>query len=356
MVKNEEDLIRVTLDTAKDFPLTILYDTGSTDTTLSIVRKEYPHVKVLQGTFVDFATSRNEMLRRADEYMRANGHLKGPYNPYYLVLDAGDEVKLHRPLKDLALGAPAYLVPQVWESTTVTRYFNIRLFKGCNGFKYRGKVHEYLETPHQVQDKLHDLEIYQDRRRKGCESSNKRWTRDLQLLRDEVQQEPENARAWFYLAQTYECLGQQASALSTYKVRSRMLGFYEERFMATLRVAMLHEKLEHPWEKAFTWYMKAFNLIERVEPLVNIARHYLKLNQYSTSWWYINIACDLEYPKDNILFVDKDAYDYQRWHLMGIVAWYCTKLQQGETACQRAVRQKDLTVDKANLKFYLQPT
>lgn len=351
MVKNEEDLIRITLDTVKAFPLTILYDTGSTDATLSIVRKEYPFVKVVEGTFVDFSTSRNEMLRQADKIVQQKGH------PYYLVLDAGDEVIVHGSLKDhlltLETSLPkAYLIPQVWESITLTRYYNIRLFKACEGFKYHGKVHEYLQSAYPVKDKLTWLEIYQDRRRKGCESSNKRWNRDLELLLDEVSYEPDNARAWFYLAQTYECLGQLEDALRTYKTRSRMLGFYEERFIATLRVANLYQEIKGPWEKAFTWYMKAFHLIERVEPLLKVASYYLSVNQYLTAWWYLNIACSLEYPQDNILFVDENAYDYQRWHLMGITAWYCNKFQQGETACQRAIKQKNLTVDKNNLKFY----
>lgn len=353
MVKDEESLIRITLDTVKEFPLTILYDTGSTDSTLSIVREEYPHVKVIQGTFVDFSTSRNEMIRQADEIVRETHP-----HPYYLALDAGDEVKVRGSLKDhlSALetsAAPlAYLVPQVWESTTLTRYYNIRLFKACEGFTYRGKVHEYLQSPHSVNDKITWLEIYQDRRRKGCESSNKRWNRDLELLLAEVSQEPDNARAWFYLAQTYECLGCLEDALRTYKIRSRMVGFYEERFIATLRVANLYQEVKAPWEKAFTWYMRAFHLIERVEPLLKVANYYLGVNQYMTAWWYLNIACNLEYPHDNILFVDKDAYDYQRWHVMGIVAWYCHKFKQGKQACQRAIKQKDLTVDKNNLMFY----
>lgn len=356
MIKNEEDLIRVTLDTVKKFPLTILYDTGSTDTTLSIVRKEYPRIRVLQGSFVDFSTSRNEMISRADEVIRQE--YKGRVIPYYLILDAGDEVILHGSLNEHLSElensqAPlGYLVPQIWQSHTLIRYFNIRLFKACAGFKYHGKVHEYLQPPCAVTNKLSWLEIYQDRRRKGCESSNKRWNRDLELLLDEVLNESESPRAWFYLAQTYECLGKLKDALRTYKVRSYMLGFYEERFVSTLRVGNLYQELKSPWEKAFTWYMRAFHLIERVEPLLKIVDYYVGINQYTTAWWYLNIACSLEYPKANILFVDKDAYEYQRWHLMGIVAWYCNKFSQGEQACQRAIKEKGLKVDKDNLKFY----
>jgi glycosyltransferase involved in cell wall biosynthesis len=361
MVKNEEDLIRITLDTVKAFPIIVLYDTGSTDSTLSIVRKEYPFVKVVKGTFVDFSTSRNEMIHQADKIVQQEGAAltaAPKTTPYYLILDAGDEVIVHGSLKvHLSTletsSAKAYLIPQVWESSTLTRYYNIRLFKACEGFKYHGKVHEYLKSPCPVTERLGWLEIYQDRRRKGCESSNARWKKDLELLLDEVSQEPDNARAWFYLAQTYECLGQLKEALRTYKARSRMLGFYEERFMATLRVANLYQELKGPWEKAFPWYMKAFHLIERVEPLLKVAQYYLSMNQYLTAWRYLNIACNLEYPQDNILFVDKDAYDYQRWHLMGITAWYCNKFRQGKKACERAIKQKNLTVDKNNLRFYV---
>jgi glycosyltransferase involved in cell wall biosynthesis len=346
MVKNEETIIRKTLDSVSMFPFVLVFDTGSDDDTISIV-ESYPNTKIHGGEFADFATSRNELLTLAEKEVTRQDHL--------LLLDAGDEFRPRDKNKpfDFSPDYSSYLVPQVWETECLNRYYNTRLIKNNNGFRYKGKVHEYLMKPDGnpgKSGKMETFEIYQDRRGHTAASSVERWSRDLVILRQEVRNNPRSTRDLFYLAQTYECLKNKKMAYKTYKKRSKIRahGFGEEVFISLLRCG----QNARSWEKSLSWYMRAFNYIKRAEPLLKIVEHYKAKKDYHTAWMFAKMACDLEYPSQCILFVDADAYSYKRWHLLGIVSYYAGKLEDGKLGCIKAIEAKGLDVDKKNLEFY----
>lgn len=58
LTKNSQETLEATLASLKDFPEVIVYDSGSTDGTLSIAQK-FPNVKVVQGTFTGFGPTHN---------------------------------------------------------------------------------------------------------------------------------------------------------------------------------------------------------------------------------------------------------------------------------------------------------
>lgn len=342
MVKNEEKSIKKTLDSVSAFPLVLVFDTGSEDETISIA-ESYPNVKVYKGKFVDFATSRNELLAIAETEVTRQDYL--------LLLDAADEFRPKNPDVpfDFSPGVTHYFVPQVCEADYSNRFFNVRLIENNNGFRYKGKVHEYLVCDGK-NEKMETFEIYQDRRGDNAASSVKRWSRDLIILKKEVDDNPENARNLFYLAQTYDCLKNKDMAYRTYKKRSeiRDRGFYEEVFISLMRCG----DTAPSWEKSLAWYMRAFNYIKRVEPLLKIAEHYIDEKDFFAAWMFVKMACELEYPSQCILFVNADAYSYKRWHLLGIAGYWAGKLEDGKRGCVKAIEAKNLDVDKKNLTFY----
>jgi len=58
LAKNCSQTLRPTLESVKGFSEVILLDTGSTDSTLEIA-KEFPNVKVVEGTFIGFGPTHN---------------------------------------------------------------------------------------------------------------------------------------------------------------------------------------------------------------------------------------------------------------------------------------------------------
>ena len=64
------------------------------------------------------------------------------------------------------------------------------------------------------------------------------------------------------------------------------------------------------------------------------------------------MACKLTYPSHCILFVDKQAYDYNRWHVLGVAGWYSGFHKEGKIGCIKAIESANKEVDKNNLSYY----
>lgn len=362
IVKNEEKRIHISLEsvigTVKCF---IIYDTGSTDKTKEIIinfcEKNKINLYMIEGEFVNFSVSRNVLLDYADT---KDVH-------FLLLLDTNDELKGGDILFKLATSEMytnncAYYICQYWFSGNHNKYFNIRFIKPRKNWRYKGVVHEYISDISEEFGKekgpnalrlTDNIFLYQDKTMDDDKSS-KRFYKDKLLLLSEYKKNPTETRNLFYLAQTCSCLSQKEDAFYYFKLRSKLDGFYEEKFHSFLRCGELSQELKYNWyDSSLAFYMKALEILYRAEPLIKISQYYNKEKKWLLSYNFIKMACSLPYPKNAILFVDKMAYDYTRWHIMGIVAYYCGYYLEGKLACLKAIETGlNPTLDKNNLKFY----
>jgi len=379
MLKNEQQQLHVTLESIEGFvDSLIVFDTGSTDNTIQIL-KEFSErtdtpLRLKEGEFVDFSTSRNVSLEFADTF---------PDVDYLLLLDCNDRLVNGDFLRKYAteqMSEPCtgFLMCQEWLSSTLDKYFNMRLVKAREGWRYRGSVHEWLkntkhaegsEPPvHRVPD---DTRLYQNRNEDDGKSGQ-RFIRDKPLLLKDHQENPTEPRTLFYLAQTCACIGDNEEALYYYKKRINVEGFQEEKFHAYLRAGELSDILGHSWYDSLALYMQAYEHSSRAEPLIRIARHYQHvaglhqklpadhidhnkhINFWMLAYTFSDMACKLSYPHHCILFVNKQDYDYTRWHINGICAFYVGFFAEGKIACQNAINAGiNPELDKSNLQFYL---
>ena len=402
MVKNEKKRIHVSLDSVVGVvDALIIFDTGSTDDTIDIIKnfseKHKINLYLIQGEFSNFSISRNTSLYYADK-IGVN---------YLLLLDCNDELKGGKNLKVLANDFMdkknnAFLVCQEWYTGVSDKYYNIRFVKNRCGWRYRGSVHEWMkdttkEGPEPAYEVIRipdsmNIVLYQDRTQDDDKTS-KRFHRDRELLLKDYKENPEDTRTLFYLAQTCECLRNFEESLYYSKLRLEFVGFVEEVFHSYLRCGNLCLLLDHSWEDSFGWYMKAYSHSLRAEPLVKIADYYRymasqhdkdqnkkqeehykneKIREkeegekyqrvvyqrafnhfWRVSYMFLHEACELEYPTHCILFVDKGVYDYYRWHLMGIVAFYVGKYEEGKSASLKALSTGINKIENEKiLKFY----
>lgn len=363
MVKNEKKRLHVTLNSIKDFADSlIVYDTGSNDNTIQICKdfcnKYNIELRLKEGEFVNFSVSRNVSLDFADSFEDVD---------YLLLMDTNDELVNGDLLKQFAKehidnkDETAFLISQEWFSGALNVYYNVRFIKPREGWRYVGVVHEYIKS-----DKHKDLpmvrinpqvKLYQDRTQDD-DKTGKRFTRDRDLLLAEFEKDPTEPRNVFYLAQTFSCLNDFENAYKYSKIRTGLVGFWEEVFQSYLRCGEFSQKLNVDWYESFTWYIKAFEHTSRVEPLLHIAEYYRNQKNWLLSFTFLQLACGLHFPEHCILFVDNQAYEYKRWHLMGIVAYYVGEFQRGKTACLIAIENgKKLNIntdlDSKNLEFYI---
>jgi hypothetical protein len=147
-------------------------------------------------------------------------------------------------------------------------------------------------------------------------------------------------------------MGLDEEACVYYKQRAEIAqGFFEERYHSYYKSGELSEKLGETWENCINMYLKAFQIIARAEPVNKIAKHYISKQEWKTAYMFSKMACDLPFPNDNMLFVDKLVYDYDRWHNLSVCAFYAGFAKEGYVACLKAC-EFGKEIDQKNLKFY----
>lgn len=355
MVKNEEGQLCETLNSVMSFAdsITVL-DTGSTDNTISEITSwcaaHTIPLYLKETTFVDFSVCRNELLQFAENVGAAD---------WLLLLDAGDVVCGDTTAFQTRLNSNdvGFYIQQEWKCRDNTlKYFNIRCVKVNSGWHYRGVVHEVLHGPDTIIDKINNITLFQDRVKYGSKSL-KRFETDYLILKRQVETDPRDARSWFYLAQTCVSLGKLDEGFEFYKVRSKMGGFSEEIFTSLLECGKCAKRVGDT-KKALLYFLKSLTEDARAEPLVEISEIYRESRKWDEAFVYLSAATQLELPRNKYLFVDERVYTYRRWHIMGIVAYYCGKYNVGENACKRAIMGSKTVAERklneSNLKFYIE--
>jgi len=362
MVKNEEIGIVKTIESCRDVVTNvIILDTGSTDNTINVIqntcKKHNLALHLKHGTFVDFSTSRNVLLEYAESVVdrSVKSHL-------FLLVDAEDELKSGSVLCDVADSliqaddSGGYMILQDLKGAgnSTTKYLRILLIKPYHGWRYTGVVHEYIYRPDgkQCAQKFNNIVLYQDRSQNVA--SGKRFVKDRELLLQKYQDTPHDTRNLFYLAQTCYALRLYDEALNYYQERAKLQGYIEEKGYSYMKVGECHELLKNPWEESLRAYITSYNIGDRAEPIIKIAQYYIKKDDKNSAYLFINIACKVTLdPKNQLLFIDSNAYDYLRWHLKGIVSYYVGKYQDGLDAILIAIKAKNVDKDKENMRFYL---
>lgn len=331
MVKNEGKIIKRCLDTVKYLvDYIVISDTGSTDNTIEQIElalKDIPH-EVHHSKWINFGVSRTEALQKA----------KGK-GDYLLLLDA-DEVLVDINFnKDILTGDAYYLT-----YAGNVEYAQIRIIKNDLNWKYVGVTHEYIhcEEAQNIQ-KITNLKFssFDD----GGNRPEK-FQRDIELLTQGLIDEPNNSRYHFYLAQTYNNLGQYEKAISYYSKRIKFGGWEEEVFYSKLQIARCFEALEK-YKEAKIYYLEAFEYRPiRVEPLYYLIKLYNKLKEYNSAYLIAENSLKISYPKD-ILFIDKSIYNYLLLLEVSVTFYWMKKYSEALNYC---LQIKDMTTIPKNIE------
>ena len=357
MVKNEAVSIQATLASLFDGGITHFFvlDTGSSDNTMQLTEMFFQQHNVSgfiqQEPFIDFSTSRNRTLELAEQCF--------PDAFFFLMPDA--EWYLNHPKELLRFceqekhrDTPLYLIRI---KINATEFTTARLFRASKHIRFKGVVHEVPEIPTLV--KVPDPICFEVKAScSGVEKSKQRWLQDLILLSKSYDENKNNPRTAFYLAQTYECLGDINKAYQFYQHREKLTGWDEENYVTLFRLGCLAEKIDktnsiHSWAIAMDYFLKAFALRpHRIEPLVKIADHYWPSN-IQTCYLFICYAYYMPYPENDICFIEKRMYSYDRYEIMSRSAWHMGNYALGEKATVLALKSHpEMEHLHQNLKLY----
>ena len=305
MIKNEEKIIKRCIDSVKDicdaFSIT---DTGSTDTTISILKDYFIENEldsnIYEDVWKDFGHNRTLSYYNALELCKTLGW--NPNTTYGLLLDADMTLNALQFDKQ-TLSHNGYKIIQDGGSI---EYYNTRLIKLNGLWKCIGVTHEYW-SGEDVSILTKDRIFIKDIGDGGCKDD--KFQRDKLLLEKGIIEEPTNGRYHFYLGQTLKDLGLYTLAIKMYEKRIDLCGWYEELWYSYYMIAKCYYKLNNIY-KAEEYANKAHEYRpSRAEPfhfLTNIFR--IKGDHYK-AYHYYKLGKDIPLTKDS-LFVEKNVYTY----------------------------------------------
>lgn len=198
------------------------------------------------------------------------------------------------------------------------------------------------------------MTITHERQPQSAERTRARWERDRDLLLRAIEQNPNDARATLYLAQTYRCLGMTPEAITAYRRRVELGGWTEEVYCSLVAIAEMSMAIGHPWPEVQQLYLEAHAIApHRAEPLCAIAAHYVKEQAYALGYIFASRAYELSFPEQDILFVDRDIYEWRAADLLATTAYYVGAFELGAKAAKQALAARpDDPRLQANLAFY----
>jgi tetratricopeptide (TPR) repeat protein len=316
IVKNESKIITRMFDSVSSIiDCYCICDTGSTDNTIEVIENYFKNKnipgKVITEPFKNFCYNRNFALQAC------NG-----MSDYVLLLDADMILEIKQFNKKLLNVASSFSILQGNDSFY---YQNLRILKNNGEYKYNGVTHEYIDTPPNTTtlNIEKDILFIRDVGDGGCKQN--KFERDISLLLDGIKEEPNNARYYFYLANSYHDSGRFGEAINVYKKRIEIGGWVEEVWYSYYRIGLCFKNL-NKIESAIYYWLNGFNFYpERLEGLYEIIQHYRCISKHKLANLFYTEAkqiLDLNKNRNNYLFLHEDVYSSKIYYEYTIFAAY----------------------------------
>ena len=272
-----------------------ILDTGSTDNTIDIIHKVLVNKKkgnLFQEPFINFRDSRNRCLE-----------LAGNSCTFTIMLD--DTYVLQGPLREFletVRGDQFSDSFSLYITSDDTQYVSNRVLRSDRKLQYLYKIHEVIqhENNKNVIIPIEHGNIFDVRSNYMEERTMNRKQYDLQLLFEEVEEDPNDPRHFYYIAQTYNLLKEYNLAFEYFLKRAQhpVEGFLQEKIDAIFEAARLANfQLDKPWEQVQPLYEWAYRLdTTRPDSLYFIGIHFYLLQDFQNAYSYFKQAFLIGYP------------------------------------------------------------
>lgn len=311
IVKNEGKNIKRCLQNVKNYiDYYVICDTGSTDNTINIIKEELKGIpgEVLSHKWVNFEHNRNLALKAAENK-----------SDYLIICDA-DEVLTFDNFKKDELKDDYYLIRYV---NTPLDYCFIGIIKNGLNWRYIGVTHEYIVSENaKTGSNLKEVSLFDFG--DGGSKSNK-FERDIELLTQGLKDEPNNPRYMFYLANSYKDIGQFDKAIPYYQARIDNGDWIEEVTCSYEYMGECYKKIGKK-ERAIEVWLNGYNYNKlRAECIYAAANTYLEDSQYHLAYDLLLKAKEIKYPSSDVLFINRNVYDFLIDHALSICTYYVDK-------------------------------
>jgi tetratricopeptide (TPR) repeat protein len=356
MIKNESKIIERCLDRALEYVDAIsILDTGSTDNTVEVCNKYLEKCgkpfKVSVDPFKNFGYNRTISFQKARDLCK---ELKwDPDITYAMAVDADMIIKPSPEFKNYKLTVPGYNIIQ---QNGHLKYYNNRFMRCSYDWKCIGVTHEYWsgDPTKQISPEIIYIDDINDG---GCKSD--KYERDVRLLTEDLEKDPNNGRSHFYLAQSYKDSGKFHEAIKHYKRRIEIGGWIEEVWYSYYQIAKCYENLKQP-EEMEAWFLKAYKFHpKRAEPLYCLVTYFKNKYEHFKAYQYYLKGKDIPFPKDDLLFVEYNIYEGMFEFENTILSCYIFNKSKQDCLFEliNYINTKPHNVDNVfdNLQYYIDP-
>jgi glycosyltransferase involved in cell wall biosynthesis/Tfp pilus assembly protein PilF len=231
IVKNEERFLPQCLRSVKEYvDEIVVVDTGSTDRTIEIA-ESFGAVVVQRPWRDDFAWARNESLTLATKR-------------WILFMDADEELTTDSraallavktlPAYDTALWVRIYNKTDDYLGSGDVSHALIRIFPNDERIRFRGLIHEYPAidgNEHSIEAVHSEISFVHHGYVKDVVSERRKGERNLSILREATQREPENPYHWYNLGTTAYLTNDYELARSSLERMRELVGDGSRAFM-----------------------------------------------------------------------------------------------------------------------------
>lgn len=335
IVKNEEAVIEKSLESVKKLiDYWVIVDTGSTDQTKEKIQKVLKGIpgELYDRPWVDFQHNRNEALDLARDKAE-----------YLLFLDADECFVYDDHFSFPSLKKQDGYYVKVRQIGAVD-FLRATLVKSSLPWKWSGALHECLVCDQPFELAVLDGVINLCNTHQilsGRSVDPDKYLNDAKRFEKLLEEDPNNARYVYYLAQSYAAANQFERAVKHYQRRSYMPSQDDqETFFANYYAGKYLERLEK-WEEALDWHLKAYFFRRtRAEPLFRAAIVYRQMGNPFIGYLLTKYASQIPVPKDSC--IEYLVYD----HEITIEEANCALLsglwQEGLDACNRLLLNQNL--------------
>lgn len=332
IVRNESHIIKELIEAVSGLIDTwVIVDTGSDDGTPDLIRSLMAERgipgELHHRPWRDFGHNRTEALALAQ------GHAD-----YIWVMDADDAIVGTPDFNGLTLDAYSMRFKHG------TLYWRKQLFRNGVPWRYEGVLHEAAVCDQPAsEDRLQGDYAIASRRLGARSRDPEKYARDAEILQSEVDRNPTNARAVFYLAQSYRDAGHPAQAWTWYGRRAEMGGWEEEVYCALYEQGHCADQLGRPWAEVQDAYLKAWEYRPtRAEPLHAIARRSRENGRYLVGLMFAQQASRIPLPEDDTLFVDASVYEWRALDEFAVCASWLGLWAQTLELCEQILGRDDI--------------
>ena len=354
IVKNESKVIERCFDSVRSFvDEYVICDTGSTDDTQEVMEKYWKKHnlkgEVHNRPWVSFCHNRQEVFDlgkgRGDYIMTIDAD--EVFAPY----EDGRSVVSKKIVALPTLTADRVEVRTAYHSLVYNR---AQFYKDGLSWKWNWPIHEVCGAQEEkTNETLHNACVIPNA--DGARGKDEQlYYRDAIVFEQWVLDHPEDARGWFYLAQSYRDAGMPDRALQPLEKCLEFSRWDEEIYLAALRLGRYKLEAGCSEEEVLNDFLKAYNYRpNRLEALHYVVSYYRRHDMHNIAILLGEKALKISLPADR-LFVEPDVYEWKLNDELGVAYYWVGRYAKSKKIIQEALDNPRANIPEGERERLLQ--